>query len=69
MTSRGRTVRHAIHHTRHIREVPAIFGRTSTHAARHALDEQWATGSEGSIGGDIRDYLHKAEPVPVAEEG
>jgi hypothetical protein len=33
------------------------------------LDEQWATGSEGSIGGDIRDYLHKAEPVPVAEEG
>jgi len=25
---------------------------------------QWMSGSEGSIGGDIWDYLHKAEPAP-----
>lgn len=25
---------------------------------------QWATGSDGTIGGDIYDYMHKAEPAP-----
>lgn len=25
---------------------------------------QWASGSTGTIGGDIYDYMHKAEPAP-----
>jgi hypothetical protein len=37
MTSRGRAVRHVIHHTRGRRVVPAIFGRTSTHGTQEAL--------------------------------
>lgn len=30
---------------------------------------QWATGSTGTIGGDMWDYLHKAEPLPGGSPG
>lgn len=30
---------------------------------------QWASGSTGTIGGDLYDYVHKAEPAPGSNGG